>query len=294
MPRIEFIDTRSTDPDDLIYHPDLAAAIQTNLFTPITRATDCAANGIPLKRGILLGGTFGTGKTMAAAVAARLAVDAGITYVYVPHADELADAIEFARQYQSPACVVFCEDVDRVVAGERSVEMDDILNIIDGIDSKDANVITVLTTNDLHSINQAMLRPGRLDAIIDMIPPDAATAERLLRRYAGPAIAPDTELTVAAGILAGHIPAVIAEVVRRAKLAQLRRQAPGTPVTQLSQEALIEAAQTMRAQVSLLKDRTKIEPMTLDSMLAQTLALALEPQMQRLEDRLRSIEKEVS
>ena len=39
--------------------------------------------------------------------------------------------------------------------------MDDVLNIIDGIDSKKANIITVLTTNDLEGINPAMLRPGR-------------------------------------------------------------------------------------------------------------------------------------
>lgn len=58
-------------------------------------------------------GTYGTGKTMAATVASRLAVDAGITYVYVPRADELSDAIEFAKQYQSPACVIFCaEDIE--------------------------------------------------------------------------------------------------------------------------------------------------------------------------------------
>ena len=41
-----------------------------NLFTPITRVKDCIKNSIPVKRGILLGGTYGTGKTLAATVAA--------------------------------------------------------------------------------------------------------------------------------------------------------------------------------------------------------------------------------
>ncbi|MEX0632802.1 hypothetical protein M8494_14785 [Serratia ureilytica] len=31
-------------------------AIETNLFTPIERITDCIANDIPVKRGVLLGG----------------------------------------------------------------------------------------------------------------------------------------------------------------------------------------------------------------------------------------------
>ena len=148
-----------------------------------------------MKRGVLLGGKYGTGKTLAATVAARLAQDNGITYVYTPRADELGDAIAFAKQYQSPACVVFCEDIDRQVTGQRTVAMDDILNILDGVDTKTDNIITVLTTNHLDNVNQAMLRPGRLDAIINVETPDAYTAERLVRHYGGEAINAAEDLT---------------------------------------------------------------------------------------------------
>jgi transitional endoplasmic reticulum ATPase len=257
MPEPSFIDTSKIDPNGLIYAKDVQAAVETNLFTPIKRIEDCLANNIPVKRGVLLGGVYGTGKTMAATVASRLATDNGITYVYVPRADELADAIEFAKQYQSPACVIFCEDIDRAIAGERSVEMDDILNILDGIDTKNSNIITVLTTNHLDDINPAMLRPGRLDAVIDVTPPDATAAEKLLRLYGGEAIAAETDLTEAGKELDGIIPAVIAEVVKRAKLAQLRLQAPGESVLSISSEALVEAARTMRAQVALLQPKAK-------------------------------------
>jgi ATPases of the AAA+ class len=245
------------------------ASVETNLFTPIIRAQDCLENGIPVKRGILLAGTYGTGKTMAANVASRHATDAGITYVYVPRADELSDAIEFAKQYQSPACVVFCEDIDRSVNGERSVEMDDILNILDGVDTKNANIITVLTTNDLESINPAMLRPGRLDAVINVTPPDGPAVEKLIRLYGKGTISADTDLTEAGKALSGNIPAVIAEVVKRAKLAQLRLQAPGEKVAQISEAALVEASVTMRAQVTLLRERSeaKVDVPTLDSVM---------------------------
>ena len=37
--------------------------------------------------------------------------------------------------------MIFCEDIDRAITGERSVEMDDILNILDGIDTKGNNLI---------------------------------------------------------------------------------------------------------------------------------------------------------
>ena len=281
MPEPEFINTDKIDPASLIYSADVMASVETNLFTPIRRVHDCLANGISVKRGVLLGGTYGTGKTMAATVASKVAVEAGVTYVYVPRADELSDAIQFAKQYQSPACVIFCEDIDRAIAGERSVKMDDILNILDGIDTKGANIITVVTTNDLDSINPAMLRPGRLDAVIDVTPPDAAAAEKLVRFYGGELVLPETDLTKAGELLNGLIPATIAEVVKRAKLAQMRLQPAGTPIVHLSQEALIEASTTMNAQTELLRRRseTKVFVPTVDSVLREAIDASVKGQL---------------
>ena len=255
MPEPSFLDTSKIDVNGLIYSKTVMDAVRTNLFTPIQRVADCIANGVPIKRGVLLGGTYGTGKTLAATVASRLAEDHGITYVYCPRANELADAIEFAKQYQSPACVVFCEDIDRAVNGERTVQMDDVLNIIDGIDSKKANIITVLTTNDLEGINPAMLRPGRLDAVIEVTPPDATAIEQLLRFYGGASIEADEDLSVAGQVLADQqaIPAIVAEVVHRAKLNQITLQQPGTAVRRITGEALTQAAETMAMQLNLLK-----------------------------------------
>jgi transitional endoplasmic reticulum ATPase len=267
MPEPKFLNTNDIREEDLIYASAVEQAIQTNLFTPIKRIPDCVANGIPVKRGVLLGGTYGTGKSLAAKVASKLAVDNGVTYLYVTRADELAHAISFAQQYQNPACVIFCEDIDRAMNGERTEQMDDILNIIDGIDTKNSNIIVVLTTNDLDNINPAMLRPGRLDAVIDVLPPDAAAVERLIRLYGGPAIAADVDLTSVAKVLENRIPAVIAEVVKRAKLVELSHSPIGTIVTTITAQSLIDAAQTMEAQLALLYKERTAPPVTLDSVM---------------------------
>jgi transitional endoplasmic reticulum ATPase len=259
MPEPKFMDVSKISTDMVIYSDAVQEQIRVNLFAPIQRVQDCLANDIPVKRGVLLGGTYGTGKTLAAVVASKLAVDAGITYIYVPRADELSDAIEFAKQYQSPACAIFVEDIDRAMHGTRSVKMDDILNIIDGIDTKTANLIVVLTTNDLNAINPAMLRPGRLDAVIEVLPPDAKAVQKLIRLYGGNAIEADTDLSTVGNVLAGNIPAVIAEVVKRAKLAQLSIQDVGTKVTKLTSEALVTAAHSMGPQLALLLKRTAEE-----------------------------------
>lgn len=252
MPEPRFLDSEAVDEEGLVFSDAITRAIETNLFTPIKRVQDCIRNGIPLKRGVLLGGTFGTGKTLAAAVASKFAVQQGVTYLYVPRADELAEAIAFAKQYQSPACVVFCEDIDRVISGERSVGMDDILNIIDGIDSKYNNILVVLTTNELNKINPAMLRPGRLDAVIEITKPDGPAVQRLLRLYGKGVIDPYADLTAAGEVLAGNIPAVIAEVVKRVKLAQLKYQPEGSYLQLVSEQAVLDAAETMRGQIDLL------------------------------------------
>jgi transitional endoplasmic reticulum ATPase len=269
MPEPQFINTRDISEDMLVYSDDVQAAIDTNLFTPIRRVRDCIANGIPVKRGVLLGGPYGTGKTLAAKVASKLAVENGVTYVYVQRADELADAVMFANQYNDPACVVFCEDIDRAMKGDRTEHMDDILNIIDGIDTKNSNIIAVLTTNHLDDINPAMLRPGRLDAVINVEAPDAKAVEKLVRYYGGTTIKATTDLTEVCTVLAGRIPAVIAEVVKRAKLAQLSLQEAGTIVTEITPAALLQSAHTMEAQLTLLyKDRNAVVP-TMDGMLRE-------------------------
>ena len=275
IPTPVFLDTAKTNPEDLVLNRDLEMAIAASLYTPIERAQDCLDNGISVKRGVLLGGTFGTGKTMVANICAKKAVDAGMTFIMIKDASELASAIEFARQYQSPAAGVFCEDIDREMAGERDGATDEarridaILNTIDGIESKNTNIIVVLTTNAIEKIHQAMLRPGRIDAVINFVSPDAEAVQRLIRKVAGTAVDSSADLSAVGEVLAGAIPAVITEVVKRAKLVQLSLQQRGTRVERLSAEALMNAALSIQAQIELLKPKSVNDtPALVDAMQA--------------------------
>lgn len=261
MPEPKFIDTSKIDRTQLILSRDVEDAIATNLFTPIERVTELSANGLQAKRGVLLGGKYGTGKTLAAYVAAKLCVQHGVSFIYVSRASELAEAIAFAEQYQSPAAWVFCEDIDREMKGtERTAEMDSVLNIVDGIDTKNSRVSVVLTTNHMEELNQAMLRPGRLDAVIEVTEPNAEAMERLLRWYGGAFIDPEANLSEVGQELAGQIPAVVAEVVKRAKLTELKLTPVGQQIGHISQVALLEAAKTMRKQLELLQPRATNVP----------------------------------
>lgn len=275
MPEPEFLPGDLTR-ENMIYSRSIEAAIEVSLFTPIERHEELERNGIPFKRGVLLGGPFGTGKTLAATIASGLCMQNNITFVYVPRADEMSDAVAFAQQYQNPGCVVFCEDIDRVMEGDRSVEMDDILNIVDGIDSKRNRIMTVLTTNAMENINPAMIRPGRLDAVIEVTYPDDEAVARLLRHYAGDTIDADTTLFKIGELLQGANPAVIEEVVKRAKLAQLSVTPVGRLVEKITEEALIVTTDTMKVQLGLLnkKKDAATEP-TFTELMAKAVASAM-------------------
>lgn len=260
LPWPKFLDVSNVKADDLIYSDEVQNAILTNLITPLDRYENLPDYGIPFKRGVLLAGVFGTGKTLAAFYAANRANAKGITFVYVERAAEFQQAVTFARQYL-PA-LVFCEDIDRVTGGERDEQIDSIMNTIDGIDSKTADLMVVLTTNDVKAINQGMLRPGRLDAIIEVKPPDAKAVIRLIRLYGRGLIDPKCDYARVGERLAGQIPAVVREVVERAKLAAMRLQSISAQSGGLviTDEALMDSTYTMTQQIDLLNRSDKPGP----------------------------------
>ena len=254
----EFIKVDHSLEKDLIFSDTVRSQIETNLFAPIKYPQACRKLGIPLKRGILLEGPYGVGKSMTAAVTASLATQHGYTFIMLDRVSGLKSVLDFAHRY-APV-VVFAEDIDRIIAGEdRTFSIDDVLNTLDGVQGKSHEIITVLTTNHADKINRAMLRPGRLDAIVSVSPPDAAAAERLMRLYGRGLIKPETTLENDGKAIAGHIPAVIREVVERAKLAAIHRTG-GVP-EDLVDSDLVTAAETMKTHLDLMGGQ-KVEPPT--------------------------------
>lgn len=259
MPTPKFIRLDSVNRANLVFPDDVEAAVRTNLFTPIEHTTAVRDAGIPLKRGILLAGNFGTGKTLAAYVAAKLAVDNGHTFIYAESIEEFAQVMEFARLYAEDGkiSIVFCEDIDKLLKGERSISMDQVLNILDGVDSKRHEIMSVFTTNDVEQVHQAAVRPGRIDAIIHVQRPDSKAVQQLVRLYSGDRLPKSEDLTEVGEELQGNIPAVIREVVERGKLFQIGL---GYPAAELSAQALLESAKTMKMQLELLEEKRDIKP----------------------------------
>jgi transitional endoplasmic reticulum ATPase len=247
-----FFDLSKASDMVLIFSKDVETQIDVNLLSLIRYTSAVRKHKIPLKRGILLAGKYGTGKTLTATKTAEACEANGWTFILLDRVAGLSSALAMARLYQ-PA-VVFAEDIDRVISGqERTTKIDDILNTVDGVESKSAEIIVVLTSNHMEKINQAMLRPGRLDAVIEILPPDAEAAQRLMKHYSAGLIPEDVPLPNAGAELAGQIPATIREVTERAKLYALTLSY-GQPDITLTDEALTFSARQMKAHLDLLNE----------------------------------------
>lgn len=144
----------------------------------------CVEKGIPLKFGALLEGGYGTGKTLLAFKLAKQAIDNGWMFIYLKDPSLLAESLRMAKiiDRSGHGAVVFVEDIDQVVRGDRDAAMQDILNTLDGGDTKNMNVITLFTTNHIELIEPTFLRGKRIGTIISMGHLDAKTADTFIRK----------------------------------------------------------------------------------------------------------------
>jgi transitional endoplasmic reticulum ATPase len=112
---------------------------------------------------------------------------------------------------------------DRVVAA--------LLTELDGAQPL-RDVVVVGATNRPELIDPALLRPGRLERLIYVPPPDAAARADILRAAgAHIPLAPDVDLDVLGADLEGYSAADCAAVLREAALTAMRESLEATQVT---------------------------------------------------------------
>jgi hypothetical protein len=119
-----------------------------------------------------------------------------------------------------PNSIVILEDIDIVKAvkdrddnDEQGVTMQGMLNVLDGFQSP-PGVITIMTTNRLEVLNDAIIRPGRVDMIENLDCLDDYQLRGLCSYFMGkipanlPHITPTDKITSAEvmGVVRKHLP----------------------------------------------------------------------------------------
>ena len=144
-----------------------------------------AAEGLPWRRGVLLYGPPGNGKTTAARMVASHILDHGgaaFSYSFCQHCDDgdLSGAFEMASR-AAPALLIL-EDVDAL--RETQVTRGCLLGLLDGTEGGARGVFTVATTNYPEEVDPALVgRAGRFDRAVHLPEPDAGTRHAYLARW---------------------------------------------------------------------------------------------------------------
>lgn len=157
--------------EDIALNPQEASALQMFVNQIRRHETLATKHGIPFKRGVLLYGPYGTGKTLAAAVSMQEAISQGITVIQERSWANLHNTMRLARDMQP--CLVFCEDIDRI--DNRA-----LTNLLDDANLKHCAVSLVVTTNHPERLDPALTRTGRLDIAIGFDLPNKDTRARIL------------------------------------------------------------------------------------------------------------------
>lgn len=145
--------------------------------------------GIPFRRGYLLHGPAGSGKSSSvAAIAAHLRMNIYVLRLNDPAISD-TDLMDLVNQVEENS-ILLIEDIDCAVKDRKidtegsKLSFSGLLNALDGIGIKDGR-ITFMTSNYIDKLDTALVRPGRVDyvAMLDYAKPEQAAL--FFRRFYG-------------------------------------------------------------------------------------------------------------
>jgi chaperone BCS1 len=166
--------------------------------------------GIPYRRGYLLHGPPGNGKTTLVLAAAG---ELNLSVAVLSLSNRLLsdEALRGLVDALPPATLLLIEDVDCVFKTERmtteqtGVTLSGLLNALDGVSSREGRVL-FLTTNHPERLDPALIRPGRVDRKVELGHATPDQARRLFLWFYQGCGVPPWELESLAERFAAQVP----------------------------------------------------------------------------------------
>merc|ERR550514_855571 len=220
--------------DDIGGLEDVKRGLQEMILYPIDHPDKFEKFGMTPSRGVLFYGPPGCGKTL---LAKAVASECSANFVSIKGPELLtmwfgeseANVREVFDKARSAApCVLFFDELDSIGtargssggAGDRV--MNQLLTEIDGVGVK-KNVFFIGATNRPELLDEALLRPGRLDQLIYIPLPDLPSRQGILESTLRKSpIAPNVPLPFIAQKTEGFSGADLAELCQRAAKAAIR------------------------------------------------------------------------
>jgi len=215
----------SIDRGDIVLPEAVLQRLDRQAMGMVRHADQLRKAGRHMKRGLLLHGSPGTGKTLCAMYLASQMPGRTVMILTGGGMSSIEASGAMARAL-APVTVIL-EDVDLIgtMREHQSVSANallfELLNQMDGL-SEDADVLFILTTNRPDVLEPALAsRPGRIDQAIEIPLPDAACRARLIDLYS---TGIDLQLADSKSVIdrtEGVSAAFIREMLRRATVLSL-------------------------------------------------------------------------
>ncbi len=192
--------------------------------------------GASVPKGVLLHGPPGTGKTLLAkAVAhesgAQFFAQSAASFVEMfagLGAARIRRLFAIARKHE-PA-IIFIDELDAVggrrgsdISGEKDQTLNQLLVEMDGFASS-GRVVVIAASNLLEKLDPALLRPGRFDRQVFVVPPDVRGREGVLAVHTRDKPLKDVDLSLVAQQTSGLTGADLANICNEAAIFATRRK----------------------------------------------------------------------
>jgi transitional endoplasmic reticulum ATPase len=221
-------------------------------------------------KGILLYGPPGTGKTM---IAKAVAATSEANFISVKGPELLSKWVGesekavrevFRKARQVAPCVVFFDELD-AIAPRRGSEGDahvaervisQMLTELDGLEDL-KGVVVIGATNRPDIIDEALLRPGRFDRILEVPPPDAQARKEILKIHtARKTLDASVSLDRLVEMTDGMAGADIAALVNAAAMAAIKEQisAGGKGRIRITKSHFEKALQKVKRKAGAMRD----------------------------------------
>ena len=173
--------------DSVVLDEGVARRLHDDIHEFFDRRDWYAQLGIPWRRGYLLHGPPGTGKTSVAyALAGELRLKLCTLSLTNPKLNDhtLSDLL----QRTPPRSLILIEDIDAFFKARDKqdarieVSFSGLLNALDGVAAQEGRIV-VLTTNHRERLDPALIRPGRIDVEVELGNASAGQLQGLLLRF---------------------------------------------------------------------------------------------------------------
>lgn len=236
---MEIIESPDVDFSDIGGLEEQINAIKETVELPLKKPELFEKIGIDPPSGVLLYGPPGTGKTMLAKAVAKATETTFIRVVaselvqkYIGEGARMVrELFQMARE-EAPS-IIFIDEIDAVASkrydttsGDREVQrtLMQLLAEIDGFDPR-GNVKLLSATNRIDMLDNALLRPGRFDRLIETPLPDLKGRKDILKIYTkGMPLAEGVNLEEAARLSEGATGADIKAITTEAGMNAIRKE----------------------------------------------------------------------